>query len=78
MTEIETTPIGLETTLPKTGDESKCPKCGADMVLLMARKGYFHGKKFWGCSKYPDCKGTRNNNLGGNPVNYPRYKKHKW
>jgi hypothetical protein len=32
-----------------------CPKCGRPMVL---KKGP-HGK-FYGCSKYPDCKGKRN------------------
>jgi restriction system protein len=34
-----------------------CPKCGSEMVLREARKGPHAGKKFWGCSKYPECKG---------------------
>jgi DNA topoisomerase-3 len=31
-----------------------CPKCAATMV---ARKGSYG--EFWGCSRYPECKGTR-------------------
>lgn len=36
-----------------------CPKCGAPMVLKVARRGRNAGKKFWSCSRYPECKGTR-------------------
>lgn len=32
----------------------KCPKCGASMILRSSRYG-----KFYGCSKYPSCKGKR-------------------
>ncbi len=32
----------------------KCPKCGADMVIRYSKRG-----AFLGCSKYPDCPGTR-------------------
>ncbi|RRU77049.1 hypothetical protein EGJ05_06615 [Stutzerimonas xanthomarina] len=38
----------------------RCPSCGASMVRRTARKGRNAGKQFWGCSKYPACKGTRN------------------
>ncbi len=34
-----------------------CPKCGSDMVLRVAKKGKYAGQKFWGCSKYPNCRG---------------------
>jgi hypothetical protein len=30
-----------------------CPKCGAHMALRSGRNG-----NFWGCTKYPDCKGS--------------------
>ena len=36
-----------------------CPNCGQPMLLRTARKGPKAGEKFWGCSGYPDCKGTR-------------------
>lgn len=36
-----------------------CPVCQAAMVRRTARKGVHAGSQFWGCSKYPVCKGTR-------------------
>lgn len=36
-------------------DGSKCPDCGAPMVLRVAKKGAHANKPFWGCSKYPNC-----------------------
>ena len=37
-----------------------CPKCGSKMALRTARNGPHAGSKFWGCSKYPKCKGLLN------------------
>ncbi|MHB8135428.1 MAG: DUF2726 domain-containing protein [Anaerolineaceae bacterium] len=34
----------------------KCNKCGSDMVLRSAKTGPNQGKKFWGCSNYPQCR----------------------
>jgi four helix bundle suffix protein len=39
-------------------DNPLCPKCGKPMRLRTARKGPKPGQVFWGCSGYPDCKGT--------------------
>lgn len=36
-----------------------CPQCNASMVRRKARKGPNAGNEFWGCSKYPQCTGTR-------------------
>ena len=36
-----------------------CPLCGSAMVLRTAKKGPTAGSLFYGCSKYPKCKGTR-------------------
>ncbi|PKL93801.1 MAG: hypothetical protein CVV20_01785, partial [Gemmatimonadetes bacterium HGW-Gemmatimonadetes-1] len=36
-----------------------CPLCGREMVLRTAKKGPTPGSKFYGCSAYPRCKGTR-------------------
>lgn len=33
-----------------------CPKCGAPMVLRVAKKGEKAGKKFYGCSQFPKCR----------------------
>lgn len=37
-----------------------CPSCGARMVRRTARRGSRSGRQFWGCSRYPSCRGTRN------------------
>ncbi|WP_200232711.1 topoisomerase DNA-binding C4 zinc finger domain-containing protein [Advenella mandrilli] len=36
-----------------------CPRCGSGMVRRTARRGSRAGRSFWGCSRYPTCKGTR-------------------
>ena len=36
-----------------------CPQCSSPMVLRTARRGNHPGKRFWGCSRYPGCKGVR-------------------
>lgn len=36
-----------------------CPVCSNKMVLRTARKGKNTGQKFWGCSGFPQCRGTR-------------------
>jgi four helix bundle suffix protein len=38
----------------------QCPACGSPMKRRTARQGQNAGNDFWGCSKYPDCRGTRN------------------
>lgn len=40
--------------------KTSCPKCGAPMNKKTARQGRYAGNDFWGCSKYPQCKGIRN------------------
>lgn len=37
-----------------------CPQCGGVMVRRVAKRGTNAGSAFLGCSRYPDCKGTRN------------------
>lgn len=36
--------------------ESSCPNCGAEMVRRSNRKT---GASFWGCARFPKCKGSR-------------------
>lgn len=36
-----------------------CPFCGNSMVIRTAKKGNRTGDKFWGCSAFPKCRGTR-------------------
>lgn len=41
----------------KTSSNPACPRCGAQMVSREVKKGQKAGKKFWGCSTFPRCKG---------------------
>lgn len=36
-----------------------CPTCGSEMVRRTAKKGANAGEQFWGCSRYPSCRGVR-------------------
>ena len=40
-----------------------CPRCGSRMVRRTARRGWNAGNQFWGCSRYPGCRGTRNGSV---------------
>lgn len=56
------TPSG---TIPAAGQENpqappECPVCQSPMKLRTSRKGARAGSQFWGCSRYPACRGTRN------------------
>lgn len=43
-----------------TSGTPSCPRCGSRMVRRTARKGRNRGGQFWGCSRFPACRGTRN------------------
>jgi hypothetical protein len=36
-----------------------CPQCGSAMTQRVARHGPTAGSAFWGCSRFPTCRGTR-------------------
>jgi restriction system protein len=35
-----------------------CPRCGGAMVTRTAGRGFSAGQSFWGCTRYPRCRGT--------------------
>lgn len=37
-----------------------CPRCGAQLVLRMAKKGDNAGNQFYGCSAFPKCRYIQN------------------
>ncbi len=37
----------------------ECPVCGQPMIVRTARQGKRSGSQFWGCSRYPECRGSR-------------------
>jgi restriction system protein len=51
---------------PKIESSSKrsdCPVCGSHMIYRVAKKGSKTGKGFLGCSRFPACRGTRNQQI---------------
>ena len=36
-----------------------CPRCKSPMAKRVSKAGASAGKAFWGCSRFPDCRGTR-------------------
>jgi four helix bundle suffix protein len=44
---------------PADPEAPACPSCGKPMRRRTAGKGPRAGKDFWGCTAYPDCRGTR-------------------
>lgn len=49
-------PVVSITPTPASVANPICPKCGSDMVQRSNRRTKDH---FWGCTKYPACRGTR-------------------
>jgi len=37
----------------------RCPNCHSAMQLRLAKNGSHTGQRFWGCTKFPACRGTR-------------------
>lgn len=52
----KTRPVVMSTPEVTRSANPICPKCGADMVQRSNRQTHEH---FWGCTKYPACRGTR-------------------
>lgn len=57
---ISNTEIKTEKTTQPDTNEEVCPLCSSPMILRTAKKGKHAGSRFWGCSKFPKCKGTKN------------------
>jgi restriction system protein len=45
--------------VPTSIAEPACPVCGNAMVRRTAKRGANAGNSFWGCPKYPACRGIR-------------------
>lgn len=41
-------------------DSPSCPQCSSPMTLRTAKKGIHAGRQFWGCQRYPQCRGIVN------------------
>lgn len=51
---------------PTAEPPPRCPKCGKPMVRRTVKSGPGSGEVFWGCSRFPDCRGTRAIATAGN------------
>lgn len=40
-----------------TATDPVCPRCSSPMVRRVAKSGENTGKEFWGCTKFPACRG---------------------
>ena len=49
-------------------DGPACPICGGRMLQRIAKKGPRANQPFWGCSGYPDCRGTLPLSLSDHPA----------
>ena len=58
---------GSEAVIIKTKPEPYCPICGARMALRKPKPGGKDFAPFWGCSTFPDCRGTYNIDEDGLP-----------
>lgn len=41
-----------------SNDSQCCPRCGSPVALRTARRGSSAGQRFFGCTRYPQCRGT--------------------
>ena len=55
----EQRPVQAQSVMAKPADVPLCPICSTPMVRRTARKGQNAGGQFWGCPRYPECKGIR-------------------
>ena len=51
-----TAAIGTATASPQVGPP-RCPVCAGAMALRQAHRGAHRGESFWGCLRYPSCRG---------------------
>lgn len=52
---VQTEPRTAEVAMPLA---PTCPSCGGMMKTCTSRKGRTPGTKFWGCMRYPVCRGS--------------------
>lgn len=53
------TPAAQRTPVVSVEAVPVCPRCGGPMINRIAKQGANAGNPFWGCSRFPDCRGIR-------------------
>jgi len=56
---LRVTPVEDTSSPDITANQPECPVCKSVMVKRIAKKGPNSGDQFWGCSRFPGCRGTR-------------------
>lgn len=58
---VQRSPTDAASPIATTAAEvtTTCPTCGERMVKRIAGRGPERGEEFWGCSRFPACRGTR-------------------
>src|ERR1700687_2619822 len=51
--------VANQTSSQDSVDPPNCPTCNSAMVIRTAHRGSNQGSKFWGCPRYPNCRGMR-------------------
>lgn len=57
-TPVEDIDRGSREIISSEDEQPTCPKCGSSMILRTVSKGENAGSQFWGCSKFPRCRGV--------------------
>lgn len=57
--EIPTTAPAREQVAGSAASAPQCPTCGRHMVMRNSKRGRSASHRFWGCSAFPSCRGTR-------------------
>ncbi len=55
---VHSSPIANASQPVKVDQSPVCPICKSVMIKRTAKRGATFGSQFWGCSKYPNCRGT--------------------
>lgn len=66
--------------MTKTITPPNCPDCGSPMKLRETKKFQWrngHNRMFYGCSRFPDCRGIRPSHPDGTPYGKPADKETK-
>jgi len=57
--EVWNAPVATPMLDRATAHAPPCPACGKTMAERTAKRGPQPGSRFWGCSDFPSCRGTR-------------------
>lgn len=56
---LETRRVHLESLTERHGSDSRCPKCGGELIERVAGRGARAGSRFLACRGFPRCRFTR-------------------